>query len=399
MTARKFIGQVHLWLGLASGLIVVIVSLTGCLYVFEKEIREWTEPYQFVEARQAPLLPPSRLRQVAEPHFNGKAAKAVMYRKAGLSATVSYFDKESYLLAFVDPYTGKLLKVKDMNRDFFRVVLQGHYYLWLPPEIGHPVVASATLVFVILLISGLVLWWPKNLNKTNREKSFFVKWKASFKRVNYDLHNVLGFYVLFIALIIAFTGLVWGFEWFAKSAYWVTSGGKSMPVVKPALSDTTLTAGTQPADQLWRRLTGGAQLQEGYISLSVPVKPKDVIRVDQNPEWGTYYKRQIRAYDQSSLADITPSSSFSETFEKAETADKIKRMNYDIHVGAILGLPGKILAFFASLICATLPVTGFYIWWGRRKKKKPATGAHRAHRPGQARPGSRPLRRPVLKDA
>jgi uncharacterized iron-regulated membrane protein len=43
-------------------------------------------------------------------------------------------------------------------------------------------------------------------------------------------------------------------------------------------------------------------------------------------------------------------------------------MNYDIHTGAILGLPGKILMFFASLICATLPVTGFVIWWGRRKK-------------------------------
>jgi len=43
--------------------------------------------------------------------------------------------------------------------------------------------------------------------------------------------------------------------------------------------------------------------------------------------------------------------------------------NYDIHVGAILGLPTKIIAFIVSLICASLPVTGFMIWWGRRKKK------------------------------
>jgi uncharacterized iron-regulated membrane protein len=54
----------------------------------------------------------------------------------------------------------------------------------------------------------------------------------------------------------------------------------------------------------------------------------------------------------------------------AAAADKLLRMNYDIHVGAILGLPGKILMFFASLICASLPITGFYIWWGRRNKKK-----------------------------
>jgi uncharacterized iron-regulated membrane protein len=45
-------------------------------------------------------------------------------------------------------------------------------------------------------------------------------------------------------------------------------------------------------------------------------------------------------------------------------------MNYDIHTGAIIGLPGKILAFFASLIVASLPITGFYIWWGRKQKQK-----------------------------
>jgi uncharacterized iron-regulated membrane protein len=44
-------------------------------------------------------------------------------------------------------------------------------------------------------------------------------------------------------------------------------------------------------------------------------------------------------------------------------------MNYDIHVGQILGLTGKIIAFLASLICASLPITGFIIWWGKRNKK------------------------------
>jgi len=54
----------------------------------------------------------------------------------------------------------------------------------------------------------------------------------------------------------------------------------------------------------------------------------------------------------------------------ANAADKLLRMNYDIHTGAIIGLPGKVLAFCASLLCASLPITGFYIWWGRRKKDR-----------------------------
>ncbi len=54
----------------------------------------------------------------------------------------------------------------------------------------------------------------------------------------------------------------------------------------------------------------------------------------------------------------------------SNVSQKIMRMNYDVHVGAIAGLPGKILAFFLSAIIASLPVTGFLIWWGRRKKAK-----------------------------
>jgi len=45
-------------------------------------------------------------------------------------------------------------------------------------------------------------------------------------------------------------------------------------------------------------------------------------------------------------------------------------MNYDIHVGAIAGMPGKIIAFLASLLSASLPVTGFIIWWDREKRKR-----------------------------
>lgn len=61
-------------------------------------------------------------------------------------------------------------------------------------KIGQPIVAYAILKFVIMLITGLILWWPKRWNKTNIKKSITIKRKASFKRVNYDLHNVFGFY-------------------------------------------------------------------------------------------------------------------------------------------------------------------------------------------------------------
>jgi uncharacterized iron-regulated membrane protein len=49
--------------------------------------------------------------------------------------------------------------------------------------------------------------------------------------------------------------------------------------------------------------------------------------------------------------------------------EKAIAANYDVHVGSIFGIWSKILAFVVSLICASLPVSGFLIWWGRRKRK------------------------------
>jgi len=65
---------------------------------------------------------------------------------------------------------------------------------------------------------------------------------------------------------------------------------------------------------------------------------------------------------------------------------KVNDMNYDIHVGQILGLSGKIIAFLASLICASLPITGFIVWLGKRKKpKKNAKMKEIAHHKTHAR--------------
>jgi uncharacterized iron-regulated membrane protein len=57
-------------------------------------------------------------------------------------------------------------------------------------------------------------------------------------------------------------------------------------------------------------------------------------------------------------------------FEQASIAQKLRKMNYDIHIGTILGFPGKVLAFLASLIGASLPITGFLVWYGRKFSKK-----------------------------
>lgn len=367
MTFKKLIGKLHLWLGLGSGLLVLFLGITGCILAFEIEMRNLTEPFRKVKAEAAPYLSPSTLSAIAEKHLASKKALGIEYPGKGKAAVAAYYDEEYYELVFINPYNGEVLKHKNMNRDFFRIIVDGHFYLWLPPNIGQPIVSSVTLIFLIMMISGLILWWPRN--KAARKQRFSIKWSARWRRKNYDLHNVLGFYMTWIAIFIAITGLVFGFQWFAKSLYWVTSGGETMVEHRHPVSDTTKTATvSNMADYLWQQHSHDVKEKES-IGIYFAALPTDPVEVVVNHRPGTYYNSDFYHYDQYTGKELPATGSYAGKFNDAKLADKIVRMNYDIHVGAVLGLPGKILAFFASLIAASLPVTGFIIWRGRKKKK------------------------------
>src|SRR5687767_12927355 len=160
MTVKKAIGKIHLWLGLSSGLLVFIIAITGCIYAFQEEIQNLTQPYRFVEHQDKPVLPPSTLKAIAEKALPGKHIHAVLYAKPGNAAQVIFYnlEPEYYYLIYLNPFTGEILEVKDASSGFFPFILDGHFYLWLPREIGQPVVATLTLIFTAMLISGIVLW-------------------------------------------------------------------------------------------------------------------------------------------------------------------------------------------------------------------------------------------------
>jgi len=368
MRIKKIVGKLHLWLGLSSGLVVFIISITGCLYAFQSEIQELTQSYRHVDYQTKSFLPPTQLREIALQQIPDKKIHGIQYEGGHRAAFVSFYDFDPlyYYLVYINPYTGEVLKVKNMSHDFFYQVLQGHYYLWLPPAIGQPLAATATLVFVAMLVTGLVLWWPK---KKKHKQRFTLKWNAKWRRRNYDLHNVLGFYSLSIAIILGLTGLVWGFEWFGAFIYTAAGGDKETTFETP-YTHITPTTSTNPVDQLWLKLMNENPSGD-MIEVHYPENDSMTIAVTINPDLSTYWKSDYRFFNQYTLEEVSVNHLYGKLAD-AKAADKLIRMNYDIHTGAILGLPGKILAFFASLICASLPITGFYIWYGRKNKQKVA---------------------------
>ncbi|HEY9257124.1 PepSY-associated TM helix domain-containing protein, partial [Chitinophaga sp.] len=272
---------------------------------------------------------------------------------------------EYYEAAMVNPYTGKVTGIIDYKYNFFSIIKSIHWSLLLNTPYGQPIVGWSVFIFVLLLITGLIMWWPEKWSKGTRDKSFKVKWNASFKRVNYDLHNVLGFYALIFALVLALTGMVWAFTWFQTTVYVVASGSTTPPdrSLHESVKGTASLTGN-PLDIAFEKaiplLKGASRI---FIYPASGEKGVNVIGGYKGKE--TYYGADELQFDQYSAKLLGRRN---DTHKNA--GERLIEMNYDIHVGAIGGIAGKILAFIISLICASLPVTGFLVWWGKQKKSK-----------------------------
>ena len=375
MPFKKVILFLHRWLGFITGLVVFIVSITGCIFCFQDEIQDAVHSWRKVVPVERSYLEPSALKSIALSKYPGSTANYMYYfgvdRPASVIANVP---QKGYTYIYLNPYTGQVLHTEGLKDNFFTLIEEIHLYLLLPDKIGSLVVGISVILFVLIMITGIILWWPKR--KSDRKRSFTINWNGRWRRVNYDLHNVLGFYATAIVLILAITGLGIDFDWMDKGIYKVANLGqtyanetrifesdslfKSAIKDKPVVDRVFLTAEKQsPQAQMF--LIGEDNSSSGVINITA---------YNQSLHFGN---SDFFVFDRYSgkMMQYLPNT-------KKSLGMKLNDLNYDIHVGQALGLFGKIIAFLASLICASLPVTGFIIWLGKRKKPKPAKAvAHR----------------------
>ncbi len=371
---KKIVRKIHLWLGLTSGLVVFIVALTGCLYVFQEEISLLLQSGVFrnVEPRDQPFISPMTIKSKVEQAFEGNITymNATVFPQGDRASIIWVRDNTREYTAFlVDPYSGEIIDSYPYRITFWAVVLALHTSL-LIPEYGHHIVAIATLIFVIMLISGLFLWFPKS--KRGYKQRFRIKWGASGKRLNYDLHNVFGFYMTWVAIFLAITGLVWSYSWVDTGIYWLASGGKNpekQETVNSITAGWELPASTNKIDATLQEIIY-LQPSLSQYHLVYAIDSAAAHSLTLNTEVGKFYNRHDLYY----FDQYTGETLQTNLWKDKNGGDILQAANYNIHVGAILGLPGKVLAFFASLIATSLPVTGFIIWRGRgstnRKKRR-----------------------------
>lgn len=357
---KKIIHQLHLWLGLASSLILFLICLSGTVLTFQHEIEELLNPeiYHITTSASHQVLPVDDLIQQLETHSQGKVASFVIPKES----TRSYLfnvkmrpeDRRGKAL-YVNPYTGEVLNDSEPKGGgifffFFRL----HRWLLLDTEIGRPIVGIATLIFSFLLMSGLYLWWPKS--RTHLKNSLKIKLTGNWKRLNYDLHNSLGFYAVGFLLIMSLTGLFWSFEWYRNI-------GSTILLTK--VFDRGATAEVVPA---------ATKLSLSQLLESFPFSGKKLVMLPTRetlPVTILAVNEGLFTVNSTDKYEMDPYSGKvlkHEKFSDKTFGQKIAALIKPLHTGEFMGTLSKIIYFISCLIGTSLPITGFFIWFNKRRK-------------------------------
>lgn len=400
MTLRKLTGTIHRWLGLACGLVVLVSMTAASVFVWDDELTDWYYgDYVFVTARTTAPLPLDRLWQNAQQAVPGHPIEDVQVwadpRRTYAFGTqerqpdtapgwTHWDDYQHWERVYVDPYTGRVLGVVDMLRNPIDLTRRLHQNLLLRHDIGHYIVGFAALFVTVLSITGVVLWWPKN--RAALKQRFSIKWNARWRRVNYDVHNVGGFYTHLLILLFAVTGLVWTFKWWTNGIYRLLGNDPK----------TVFTANKHPEpDRLTRAGQWPKEMALRHLRSQRPTWTEASLNLDRtetagkSDELSAFLRFSAPGWDNSDQLFYharTGALLHRVRQEEKTTGAAWRNSNYAIHVGSLFGWPTKMLATFAALFLASLPVTGFVIWWGRRKKGHRAISAHGRTRTGRVVP-------------
>lgn len=351
---------------------VFIVALTGCLLVFEVEL----EPviYNRFNVVNVPdgtlrLSLDSLASAVKNNYPKNKLSRIVIER--GEERTIVFGlkqgkGKEGLLSVAVNPYTADIVGARQEHDTFFEIVIRLHRYLCMG-ETGKLITGISCVCFLAIMITGLVLWWP---NDKNRRQRFKVKWDASPKRLNWDLHAVFGFYALPFIFLIALTGLVWSYKWVNNLIYLAFDGKPPQKREAPL----NLTAnGTFTHYESIFQTTNDILPNPGKVIFTTLNADSTAITVSKSDDEAAISNIVSFLYfDQNNGSLIK-----TRLYEDETPGFKARRVVFPIHTGSLLGWPTKILALIASFIAATLPVTGIIIWLGRKKK----TGKNKRSKP------------------
>ena len=392
---KKIFRKIHLWLSVPFGLIITLVCFSGAMLVFENEVNEWSRPdlYYVETVKESPLSMDKLLEKVAMALPDSVSVTGVSISSDPGRAYQVSLSKPRRASLYVDQYTGEV-KGKSERSGFFMFMFRMHRWLLDSMNPGNEgifwgkmIVGVSTLLFVFVLISGIVIWWPRT--RKALKNSLKITVSKGWRRFWYDLHVAGGMYALIFLLAMALTGLTWSFPWYRTAFYKVFGVEVQQRVAQgheqksdAQKRDTKLAAHREKKRE-------GNEVRKGERSGRPENNHSDMYSVTSPfVYWQEIYdklRRQNPEYKQISISSGTASVSFNrfgnqrasdrysfntdngeftETslYQHQDKSGKIRGWIYSVHVGNWGGMFTRILTFIAALLGAALPLTGYYLW-------------------------------------
>jgi uncharacterized iron-regulated membrane protein len=198
MALRKVLFWCHLATGATTGVVILIMSVTGALLAYEKQIIAWADTREYAVAPPSPGAPRLSIEAIiadvseAEP----RTAITTVAVRADPGAPVSLAAGPRTL--FVDPYTARVMGEGAPGvRRFFRVVTDWHRVLAFAGDrrpIGRAITGACNLAFLFIIASGIFLWWPRTWTRRQLRGVTVFNGSLQGKARDFNWHNVIGFW-------------------------------------------------------------------------------------------------------------------------------------------------------------------------------------------------------------
>ena len=380
---KKTFRKIHLWLAVPFGLIITIICFTGALLVFEDQVTQLTNRHlYYVESPGSQPLPVGTLVEKVESQLTKGATitGVTIYPQPDRSYQVNLSAPKGAAV-YIDPYTGEVLG-QSQRTPFFRTVFMLHRWLldsqpadggifW-----GKRITGISTLLIVIILLSGIVIWWPRS--RKGLKNGIQIALRKGKARFWHDLHAAGGIYVLLLVLVMALTGLTWSFDWYKNAFYTLFGVETTAPAKGPAHKEKS-PQGPQPGTttEATAPVTPFACWQQVYDQVAAENPDRLKIEITDgtasvsNNRYGNIRGTDRYTFDPQS-GQITGASLYKDT----GNSGKIRGWIYSVHTGAWGGNLTRIIWFLAALLGATLPLTGYYLWIKRLYRKRHNRAVH-----------------------
>lgn len=249
------------------------------------------------------------------------------------------------------------------------------------------IVGVATLVFVVICLTGLVLWLPRTWNSFKRWKAWKPGFRIRFRKglwpFLYDTHNTVGFYLLIPALILALTGLCWSFSWYRTGAGYVLGtpvlqrGGQNTATIEPVDQSTSPLSVSEMIDRQ-NALTPGT----GEIVVSIPQNREAPMTIQKGRTGFFALAIKDKTQWDRFRGTVIPVEHYGKTVKVERFADKplgaqIAGSIRAIHFGNITGLSSKIFFFVVCLFATSWPATGIALWIKKLRIKRKKRNAEK----------------------